>query len=81
MKSPSGNWRPSHEKKPKLWVRVIAKNGAVVEGLIDNNLEAFKPGDPILELIPHHASIKREYIRVPRETIAQYIVLAVIGKP
>ncbi len=66
-------------KTEGLWVRMMFRDGEIMDGMLANNLLLFEPYG--LTLVPPDASANNQKVFVPRQALAECQVLGVVGSP
>jgi hypothetical protein len=66
-------------KMEGLWVRLVFRDGAVMEGMMTNNLLQLEPYG--FSVIPPDSYGNRQRVFVPRAALASLEVLGVVGSP
>jgi hypothetical protein len=82
-----GSVEPTQEKKvfntrPKtdgLWVRMLLRDGEVLDGILSNNLLQFTPEG--FTVTPPDAYSNNQKLFVPRAALTEVSVLGVVGSP
>lgn len=67
----------SRPKSPGLWVRLVYRDGAMMDGILPNNLLTPEPYG--FTLTPPDLSVTPQRVFIPREALKSIHVMAVVG--